>query len=70
MRVRGLYQRGTAQVAGRTFRFTFSRNRARVAIDLTGLAKGTYRVRIELRSRSGRTVKRLRTYRTCQPGPV
>ena len=68
--VRGSYQRGTAKVAGRTFRFKFSRNRARAAIDLAGLAKGTYRVRIELRSRNGRTVKRVRTYRTCRPGPA
>ena len=63
--VRGHYQRGTAKVAGRTFRFKVSRNRARVTINLAGLAKGTYRVRIELRSRSGRTVKQLRTYRIC-----
>ena len=64
--VRGSYQRGTAKVAGRTFRFTFNRNRARATIDLAGLAKGTYHVKIELRSRHGRTVKRVRTYRTCQ----
>ena len=63
--VRGHYQRGTAKVAGRTFRFKVSRNRARVAINLAGLAKGTYRVRIELRSRNGRTVKQVRTYRIC-----
>jgi hypothetical protein len=39
MHVRGHYQRGTAKVAGRTFRFTVGRNRARAAINLTGLAK-------------------------------
>ncbi len=64
--VRGSYQRGTAKVAGRTFKVTFNRNRARATIDLAGLAKGTYHVKIELRSRHGRTVKRVRTYRTCQ----
>ncbi len=65
MNVRGHYQRGTAKVAGRTFRFKVSRNRARVTINLAGLAKGTYQVRIELRSRNGRTVKQVRTYRIC-----
>lgn len=68
--VRGRYQRGSAKVAGRAFQFTFSRSRARVAIDLAGLAKGTYQVKIELRSRHGRTVKQLRTYRTCRSGPA
>jgi hypothetical protein len=37
-----------------------------VAINLAGLADGTYRVRIELRSRNGRTVKQVRTYRICR----
>src|SRR5262249_23093181 len=44
LNVRGSYRRGTAKVAGRTFRFTFSRNRARATVDLRGLGKGTYRV--------------------------
>jgi len=36
-----------------------------VTISLAGLAKGTYRVKIELRLRKGRTVKQVRTYRIC-----
>ena len=66
--VRGRFKSGTAKVAGRTFKFTPGRKRARVAINLANKAKGTYRVKLKLKSLRGRTVKQTRVYRTCRPG--
>jgi hypothetical protein len=41
--------------------------RLRAAISLRGLPKGTFRVRVTVRTRKGRTLRSARTYRTCVP---
>jgi hypothetical protein len=44
--------------------------RLRAPVDLRGLPRGTYRVRIVGRTRVGRRVVAVRTYRTCHRGSV
>ena len=66
--VRGRFKKGTATVAGRRFKFAPGRKRARVAISLASKPKGTYRVKLKLKSLRGRTVRQTRIYRTCRPG--
>ena len=39
----------------------------RPAVDLRGLPKGTFRVRIDVTTTSGRTLTVTRKYRTCTP---
>jgi len=42
--------------------------RLRTRIDLRGLPKGRYTVRVVVRTSTGRTITRTRRYRTCVPG--
>jgi hypothetical protein len=54
----------TVTVAGRKVAVRSGR-RLRAPIDLRGLPKGSFRVRIEGRTKTGRRVVQVRTYRTC-----
>lgn len=54
----------TVRVAGRVVAVRRGR-RIRVPIDLRGLPRGSFRVRITGRTRTGRRVTSVRTYRTC-----
>lgn len=56
----------TVYVAGRRVR-TLRGRRLRAHVRLTGLPRGTYRVRVVGRTRGGRRVTSVRTYRTCRP---
>ena len=63
IRLRG--RLGSVRVTVNGKRVPVRRSRAR--IDLRGLPEGRYTVRVVARTRSGRTITRTRTYRTCLP---
>ena len=44
--------------------------RLRARVHLVGLPKGTYRVKIRMRTNSGRTITQNRRFRTCTPKRV
>lgn len=54
-------------VSGRRVRVMRRGGRLRARVDLRGRPQGRVRVKIVARTRSGRTVKRTRRYRTCTP---
>ena len=56
----------TVYVAGRKVR-TLRGRRLRARVNLEGLPRGTFRVRIVGRTKAGRKVTSVRTYRTCRP---
>jgi putative CocE/NonD family hydrolase len=59
--------RATVTVAGR--RRVANAGRRTAVVDLRGLPKGRFTVRIAIRTTSGRVIRRDRRYRTCTPGP-
>jgi len=65
-RRRGRVVRALVFVDGKRVRVVRGR-RLRARVDLRGLPKGTFRVRIVQRTSRGRTVRSSRTYRTCVP---
>lgn len=56
----------TVYVAGREVS-TLRGRRLRARVSLEGLPRGTFRVRIVGRTKAGRRVTSVRTYRTCRP---
>lgn len=65
---RGRIRRAAVFVKGRRVKVVRGR-RLRARVDLRGLPKGTYRVRIVLVTTTGRRVVGTRRYRTCTPRP-
>ena len=71
----GLHMRGIARNKVRSLRVyvdgrlkaTRRGRRLRVPVDLRGLPRGTFRVRVVARTRSGRRIVDTRRYRTCVP---
>jgi hypothetical protein len=59
-------RRATVFVNGRRVRVITGR-RLRAPVDLRGLARGTFRVRIDAVTVRGRHTRRVRTYHTCIP---
>jgi hypothetical protein len=55
-------------VNGKRVRVFRRRGRLRAVVDLRGLPKGTFRVRVRAITTRGRRVTETRTYRTCIPG--
>lgn len=58
-------RRARVVVGGRAVRVRRRAGRLEAVVDLRGRARGVVRVRIRAVSRSGRTVTRARSYRTC-----
>jgi hypothetical protein len=56
-------------VAGKRVRVFRRGGRLRARVNLRGMPKRTVRVRIVAKTRSGRTIRASRRYRTCRPGP-
>lgn len=54
-------------VAGRRVKVRRSHGRLRARVNLRGRPKGTFRVRVVAKTRSGRTIRGSRRYRTCIP---
>ena len=54
-------------VAGKRVKVTRRRGRLRARVDLRGRPKGSFRVRVVARTRSGRRLEDSRRYRTCIP---
>ncbi|CAA9499260.1 MAG: FIG01124270: hypothetical protein [uncultured Solirubrobacteraceae bacterium] len=51
----------------RVLRRSKKTGRLRASVVLTGLPKGTFRVRVTIKTAKGRTLRAARTYRTCVP---
>jgi hypothetical protein len=58
-------RRATVTVAGERTRVTLSSRRLTARINLRGRKKMTVTVKIVARSRSGKTLRQTRIYRTC-----
>jgi hypothetical protein len=66
IRLRGKLRSARVYVDGRRVR-VLSGRRLRARVDLRNLPKGTFKVRIVARTRTGSTITETRSYRTCTP---
>ncbi len=66
--LRKALRRATVTVAGKPARVKRRRGRLTATVDLRGLPRGRFSVKIRGVTRSGRRVRSVRRYRTCAPG--
>jgi hypothetical protein len=57
-----------ATIGRRRMKVVRRRGKLVIRVDLRGLPKGRYRLRVVARTSRRRTVRQSRTYRTCRPG--